>query len=126
MESPMIAPETATAITPEIGTEERDAKTPPSTTAISPGITNPKKRDASAHVSTNTAQSATDAGMEKKASMKRPISARLSALVEKGDRETHPVRNESSRAFRRGKPRFEGSRLARLELLELLARAGGQ
>src|SRR5262249_52335331 len=44
----------------------------------------------------------------------------------KGDRETHPVRNESSRAFRRGKPRFEGSRLARLELLELLARAGGQ
>src|SRR5215468_4865382 len=73
MESPIIAPKTATAITPEIGTEERDAKTPPSTTAISPGITNPKKRDASAQVSTKTATSATDAGMEKKRSMKRPI-----------------------------------------------------
>src|SRR5438552_9271 len=73
MKSPRMAPPTAKATTLESATLPLEASTPPSTTAISPGMTKPKKSDASAQVRKNTAPSAHAAGMAKKRSINRCI-----------------------------------------------------
>ena len=73
MKSPRMAPPTAAATTLSSLTVPREASTPPSTTVISPGMTKPKKSDASAHVRKKTAPSAHAAGMSKKRSISRCI-----------------------------------------------------
>src|SRR5262249_49536959 len=92
---------------------------------ISPGMTNPKKREASAHVSTKTAQSATDAGIEKKSSMKRPIRGRLSAVVETRGRETHSQENRIIGSLPAHEGRFRRAPVPGLGKVRDPAAAGG-
>jgi hypothetical protein len=81
MESPMIAPETAAAITVHSATVPRDAATPPRMTAISPGKTNPTNAEASSAGKANTSARTSHPGSDRMRSVKPAARATVAITV---------------------------------------------